>query len=630
MNRVVVVVVLGMSHGVAGTESTGGRSAYPQGPARERLISGLNATAERFSPEMSLLRVGRVGTSDYTKLDGQSAHSVRASIGYARLLLEANAEPYRSRAVEVIRKVLSLQDDDKWSLTYGVWPYYAEEPLGKMFMADFNWAGFIGKELLFILIHQKEQLPPDVLDQLKRAIRRACESMKRRPLHMGYTNIASMNSYTLVTAGERLEDEKLLAHGRHLFNKWYDYTMRQGSFTEFNSPTYTRVAQGMTSRMLAHFQDDGLRAKAEELNDLLWLHMARRFHEPTRQWAGPHSRAYRDLRRGGFTHRIRHALDDTVTFGATDPIEDDVSDWRCPDRAPAWLAGYFHPLTAPRQEVEVFLRQGEMMPNGLGNRSSRFTRLPIVGTTYLHPDFALGTVNLCDSWEQHRNLMAHWGTSQDPTYMTLRCVNGGHGFCSAMFASVQDKGRALVGVTLITDHGNRYIDLDRLRGGRFKTRRLAVEFEVGGALKDVEAPRRFSLGVPLVLTDRGRRIEVRWLGGGLAGIEPQGFLHKNRRRMVFGVELYRGAERTFNVRVMDEAFAMVAVSVTGQGDAGASIPIATPAPDRRKATWGPLALEIPTTPLTLNELQEALVATVDGQPAWERARSLLALREANR
>lgn len=629
MRSLVVLGAVAISAGIVSADPGAEEARYPSGELRRELIAWLDAMDQRYNPEMHMI-TSRVGRSDYTKLDGQTAHSVRASSHYARLLLEANAEPYRSRGIKVLRKVLSLQNGNKWSLTYGVWPYHAEEPLDKMFMPDFNWAGFIGRELLFILIHQADQLPDDVLGDMKSAIRRACESMKRRPLHMGYTNIASMNTYTLVVAGERLGDEKLLAYGRYLFNEWYDYTMRQGSFTEFNSTTYTRVAQGMTAQMLAHFQDPALRAKAQQLNDMLWIHQARRFHEPTHQWAGPHSRAYHDLSSGGLIASIQRAIDRAGTSTPGEHVTAGVSDWRVPDRVPTWLAKYISPLTTPRHEVEIFLRQGEMVPNGLGNRSSRITQIPIVGTTYLHPSFALGTVNTCDFWEQHRNLMAHWGTPDKPTYMTMRCVNGGHGFCSAMFASVQDQGRALVGVGFVTDNGDRYLDLDKLRNGRLKSPRLAVEFEIGGAVKAIEAPATFPLDRAFVLTDRGRRIEVRWLGGGFADVEPKGFLRKNRRRIVFGVELHPGPEKTFNMLEIDEAFAMLAVSIRDEADPGSAAPRAATVRGRRRATWGPLVLEMPTRPMPIEEFHGSLKAAVDGKPPWSRSQSLLSLYEANR
>ncbi|MBN1343964.1 MAG: hypothetical protein JXQ73_14870 [Phycisphaerae bacterium] len=590
-----------------------GETEYLQGANRQALLKHLNAAACAYDPKARLTVTGRVRESDYTKIQGRPAHPTRDSIGYACELLEANDPEHRARACDIIRRVLSLQDTNRWSLTYGLWPYYAEEPLGKMFMPDFNWAAFIGKELLYIIIHHDAQLPPDLRSAVRASIRMACECIRRRPLHMGYTNIAAMSSYVTLVAGERLDDPRILAHGRWLFDKWYAYTTRLGSFTEFNSPTYTRVALGDVSRMMADILDPDRREKAMEINRMLWTHLARRFHAPTRQWAGPFSRAYSDLVGPGYVELIQRAFGEAVELLPPGTLGPDIDRWRHPYRGPAELAGYFKPLTEPREEVEVFFRAGDEMPNGLGNRSRRASRISLTGTTYLHPRFALGTVNFLDFWEQHRNLIAHWGTPDKPTYLAMRCVNGNHGFCSAFFAGVQRGGDALAAVVFATDHGNRYIDLDKLRDQTLKTSSLRIEFELGGHLDDARIPDRFDLVRPLVISDRGVSVCLRYLGGTLAGIAPTTSIERRRGRTLLVVHLYRGPQREFHLPSLTEAVCLFGVRfVDAKADGEPVVDAVVEAGDgMRLVRWGDLVLGAPSAPRSVSDLQARIKMSID-------------------
>jgi hypothetical protein len=598
---------------------------YLQGPARDALLKHLEAQSERYDPEAKLIRIARVPRSDYTRRQGQAAHPTRASIGYAFDLLEANDPEHRRRACDVIRKVLSLQDTNRSSLTYGLWPWYAEEPLDKMFAPDYNWAAFIGRVLLGITIFHEHQLPADLRKDVREAIYRACVCIRRRPLHMGYTNIAAMSSYVTLVAGERLGDPKLLKYGRWLFDKWYDYTMLQGSFTEFNSPTYTNVAIGVVSRMLAHMQDPKRRAKAETLNRMLWLHKARRFHAPTLQWAGPHSRSYSNLPGSGFEGLIKRAPGGALAYAPPERKALDISNNRGPYRPPDDLARYLRPLAEPREEIEVFLKAGHKIPNGMGNVGRIVSQRPIVGTTYLHPRFSLGSVNFMDFWEQHRNLIAYWGTPEAPTYMTMRCMNRGHGFCSAYLASVQLRGDVLAGVVFATDWGDRYIDMDPLPNKTFKTSSLRVEFELGGHLDQARIPDSVDLDKPFVIEDRGVRITLQYLAGTFAGHRPTAEIKRAPGQAILVLHLHKGDTKAFRLPDLTEAACLLGVqaSEAKPNSAPWKKPKVSQMDDTYTVTWDGLRLQIPRRPMRLVELQRQICATVNSAEPQARATSLL-------
>lgn len=617
----ICIVALGSRRGTMGNESTETATAYMQGAEREALLAHLEGMSRSYDESVHLIAKVPNSTNDYTNLVGKRAHPVRSSVSYATMLLEANAEPYRRRAIDVLRKVVALQDTNDSSLTYGLWPYYLEEPLDEMFMPDFNWAAFIGKELLYVLIHHEAQLPEPLREDVRQAVYRACECIRRRPLHMGYTNIAAMSSYVALVAGERLGDPNLLRYGRWLFDKWYDYTVSLGSFTEFNSPTYTRVALGVVSRMMADILDEERRANARALNYMLWKHLARRFHEPTRQWAGPFSRAYRDLVGEGYPRMIQRAFGDAVRLLPLESLGPDIGDWRHPYRGPAKLAPYFQPLEEPRTEVEVFFERGQDRMNGMGNRRGGLSAMDIVATSYLHPAFALGTFNFMDFWEQHRNLMAHWGTPEKTTYLTMRCRNQEHGFCSAVFTSAQEGGNVLVAVSFATNHGDRYIDLDPLTNRPLRTDSLRVEFEFGGYLSEARLPPSADLSAPFTVRDRQVAVAIRFLGGTFGGNPPHAEIRRTRRRAILVLHLYEGEEKEFDLKALEQAFCLFAVRVQPIGDMdwGPEPPVVGREDGTCRAAWNQLELRIPVRPVGLEQLQTDARATVAGRPAADAA-----------
>jgi hypothetical protein len=111
----------------------------------------------------------------------------------------------------------------------------------------------------------------------------------------------------------------------------------------------------------------------------------------------------------------------------------------------------------------------------------RFNR---IGTTYLHPQFALGTVNHEDLWNQRRALLLHFGTHQKPGYMHLRFLKNGYDLSSAWLTTAQREGVVLGAVNFVTNGGDTHISLDLVKNAKIKARDLRLRLEFGGAAID--------------------------------------------------------------------------------------------------------------------------------------------------
>lgn len=93
----------------------------------------LEQLENQFSPVHSMIREKYTTNGYHTALQNvEQVHSIRSSIEYAQGLLDTGLTDAEDRAFAVIRQIVSLQDHDPASVTYGIWSYYLEEPLSSM------------------------------------------------------------------------------------------------------------------------------------------------------------------------------------------------------------------------------------------------------------------------------------------------------------------------------------------------------------------------------------------------------------------------------------------------------------------------------------------------------------------
>ncbi len=320
-------------------------------PDREYVARTLAEWEARFEPARHLVSEVNLSPGYHTQIpDGEVVHSTRTNLHTAVLLLQAGGSERADRAAAIIRQVLAQQDTDPVSRTYGIWPWFFEEPLERMSPPDWNWADFCGAALGHILAEHANQIPADLAATIRLALGHAAWSIFRRNIPSGYTNIAIMGSGVTALAGEILEEPRLLAYGRRRMHAFLDYTRFHGGFNEYNSPTYTLVALNELERVLQLVHDAQMRAEAEEARRIAWQTIADHFHPSTAQWAGPHSRAYDNYL---FTDSAQYLA---AMTGAAVPLHPRAGDSHeiqliRPLPCPADLAGRFCSLRAPEAEL---------------------------------------------------------------------------------------------------------------------------------------------------------------------------------------------------------------------------------------------------------------------------------------
>ncbi|MCX7045988.1 MAG: hypothetical protein NTX50_10955 [Candidatus Sumerlaeota bacterium] len=584
----------------------------------------LKERESRYDPELRLFGGPLKSPGYHTRLTGDiRIHSTRESLDYAHALLMSANPKYQARACEVIAKVLSLQDTDPASKTYGIWSWFYEEPLAKMSPPDWNWADFCGARLASMLAGFPERLPAELQTQMRAALGHAARAIERRNVGPGYTNIAIMGGGVTLMAGEMLKEPGLLDYGRRRLRAMVDFTKQQGDFNEYNSPTYTMVALHEVERILAIVRDPQAREDAEWLRRHAWTVIADHFHPGAGQWAGPHSRAYSDWLTTDTARRLARQTSATliVRGNGGETISIPPNDFAGPE--------YVAPLPCPGDLAPRFLALPKgTLPDGSSEIRRCFIKnkddaLTIWGTTWLSQEACLGSVNRDCFWTQRRPLIGYWKTDADAAVcLKLRFLHDGRDFSSAILRNDQKGARILTAIGTQPGGGDFHITLDRPKDGIFTAKDFRLRYQLAG--RGVSAVRLSDNRFALVAG--GWRAVIHVLPGafdgkpapwelGSAGRDPRD--SRDRRDLkesgddaktaknpddsgdiVFlDAVCYQGPERSFDFRSLGETYLAAGLELIGRdAPPSAESPRLThPAPERVAVDWtgaAPLSVEI--------------------------------------
>jgi|GEM_PF-116804 len=443
--------------------------------AAPSLRLALAAADAHYDSSIGLLK-SRVGNIGYhtTLAEGTPVHPTRESLGYAFGLLESGEAAHVNRAHEILRRMISLQDTDSESHTYGIWSWFYEEPPAKMSPPDWNWADFNGTQLIQILLRHEGKLEAALIRPVREAIGHAARSIIRRNVTPAYTNIAIMGTYVTLMAGTLLGDAEFTAYGKERLRRFLDFTRAWGGFPEYNSPNYMLVGLVEITRMLRDFQAPDDLLLARELADRLWEEIARHWHAPSRQWAGPHSRAYQTLLGPNQLGTLQRALGDAVAL--TDAVAPSYEEATLPLACPALYLSHFVHAPSP-QERRIPIAEGEPR---------------LEGVTYLSPRFALSSAERGTFWVQSRSLLAYATAQGKPVSLRARFLRDGYDYAAANLFAAQDREEIVALVGFASDGGNTHCHFDRLRNATIPARDWRLRFEFEGAAPFRDAPPEFS------------------------------------------------------------------------------------------------------------------------------------------
>ena len=154
-------------------------AAFSSEAQRQGFLRALEAQDRRYDPAACMIRRPFSSPGYHTTLTGGTVHPTRDSLQYALALLDSGEPARLERAAAVLEKVISLQDQDPASRTYGIWSWFLEEPLETMAPPDWNWADFCGALLLQVARDHGDRLSEKLRAEVRASCLHAAHSIKR-------------------------------------------------------------------------------------------------------------------------------------------------------------------------------------------------------------------------------------------------------------------------------------------------------------------------------------------------------------------------------------------------------------------------------------------------------------------
>ncbi|NSW89772.1 MAG: hypothetical protein HPY74_03650 [Firmicutes bacterium] len=147
---------------------------------------------------------------------------------------------------------------------------------------------------LQILLKYKDRLTKKAVEKLEGYVKNSLPGAASDKIHftMYNDNFASMNTFTLLAAGEMFGDEEAFKTGMQKLNQLKEVLMRCGTIMEYGSPTYTPISTHALAEIVNYIEDHEAKNLARQCEERMWAEIATHYHAPTAHLAGPYSRAY--------------------------------------------------------------------------------------------------------------------------------------------------------------------------------------------------------------------------------------------------------------------------------------------------------------------------------------------------
>ncbi|MGB8352341.1 MAG: hypothetical protein WCD79_00480 [Chthoniobacteraceae bacterium] len=520
------------------------------GMTMEEMRDYLARCEPEVSGERQMLKRRVQGIGYHTRLtDNDFAHPVTQNFDYALVLLAVDGPGNRDRAITILRQLLALQDVVDESKTYGIWPWFVDEPLERMNPPDWNWAAFCGLRIILALMKFGNDLPADLVDSLKVALGHATRSIIRRNMGPHYTNIAFMSAHVTLGAGDILNEPAYVEYGRTLLGKIVESVEYHGNFNEYNSPNYTTLLLQLCDAILETTTDAASLEAAEKLRRFTWKSIADYFHPATSQWAGPQSRSYGSWLRPNEVYEIVSRLEFDFPCYAKDKQNPEPSLIRR-NHCPADLAERFKKL--PAENIEL---------------KSRYWRREndadsVYGTTWFSSQACMGSVNQGFLWTQARPLLAYWADKGNaPAQLRLRFLHDGQDFVSAWSTNHQHKSRVLTAISFLNNGGDTHPIFYKPKDAEFEATDLRLRYELlGEGAEGVEcSDGRYELRAGPV------RALIQPLAGVFGTTKVEWKLGKTEGGVVLDAICHHGEKRTIPFLELERAYLAAGLELLNDG-----------------------------------------------------------------
>ena len=218
-------------------------------------------------------------------------HSIVYSAKLVESLMRDEAGADMETVEAVINAVLDSQITNPADPHFGNFLWERELEV----VEDLNAVNFVLFRFVPLMTDFTDRFTAKTFERMLVAVRNGLVALERIDVHLLYTNIVLKDISITCLGGELLGDREIAERGYLKMRRWFDRTNDSGMPTEYNSPTYTKLAIEVLGRLSVTTTDEGTRVLSELAGARLAVSAALRINPVTRRWAGPFGRAYRDV-----------------------------------------------------------------------------------------------------------------------------------------------------------------------------------------------------------------------------------------------------------------------------------------------------------------------------------------------
>ena len=281
---------------------------------------------------------------------------------------------------------------------------------------------------------------------------------------------------------------------------------------------------------------------------------------------------------------IEEWTSEAVNFGLKTIQQD--PEWACLDaRCPEDLESFFTTIEAPREIVEVVVKRDP---------------LDHVATTYITPNLTLGSINYQDTWNQRRNILAYWGTEDEPSCLKVRLIYDGYDLSTGAIWTQQDTHCVLGALTFATNGGGKHLSLEKLENGTFEATELALRFEFTGSATQAEVHFPGNLNDPATVSHQDVEVGIHIPYADFSGRTLRWEQIETEDMLALDVTIHRGDKRTFILPEVDSAAIGFGLQVGGNGTIDPAKAVVQS--DRLSLAWKDMAFSVPTRPEPYRDL----------------------------
>jgi hypothetical protein len=205
-----------------------------------------------------------------------SSENYTPTLGDAWLCYRSSNKMNHAKADTILMRVLSMQDSDPESKTYGHWGWVVRD--GEKFV-DFNNALFQAHILFCNLWVQQGKMTSAAQTNFILSCRGVLEAARRRwdtevfdigRDYAAYSNVFAMYVQTLTLAGDRFNDPLLKRTARSQWIRWHNHISFYG-IDEFASPVYNNVIFNSLMDIHDYCHDEQTQKETKEVMDHLYM-----------------------------------------------------------------------------------------------------------------------------------------------------------------------------------------------------------------------------------------------------------------------------------------------------------------------------------------------------------------------